>query len=77
MKQLWILAGGNGAGKSRFYDTYLKDKELSFVNADRLAKEISEEQTAEVSKAAQQLSMEVITFLMTKSKVVSLDPLRI
>lgn len=20
MKQLWILAGGNGAGKSRFYD---------------------------------------------------------
>jgi predicted ABC-type ATPase len=54
MKQLWILAGGNGAGKSRFYDTYLKDKNLSFVNADRLAKEISEEQSAEVAKTAQQ-----------------------
>lgn len=58
MKQLWILAGGNGAGKSRFYDTYLKDKDLSFVNADRLAKEISEEQSAEVAKTAQQLAMD-------------------
>ena len=58
MKQLWILAGGNGAGKSKFYDTYLKDKNLSFVNADRLAKEISDEQTDEVAKAAQTLAME-------------------
>jgi predicted ABC-type ATPase len=58
MKQLWILAGGNGAGKSRFYDTYLKDKNLSFVNADRLAKEISEEQSAEVAKTAQQQAMD-------------------
>lgn len=57
MKQLWILAGGNGAGKSRFYETYLKDKNLSFVNADRLAKEISEEQNDEVSKAAQSQAM--------------------
>lgn len=58
MKQLWILAGGNGAGKSRFYDTYLKDKDLSFVNADRLAKEISDEQTDEVAKAAQTQAMD-------------------
>lgn len=58
MKQLWILAGGNGAGKSRFYDTYLKDENLSFVNADRLAKEISDEQTDQVAKAAQALAME-------------------
>jgi len=58
MKQLWTLAGGNGAGKTRFYDTYLKDKNLSFVNADKLAKEISEEQNAEVIKAAQQQAMD-------------------
>ena len=58
MKQLWILAGGNGAGKSRFYETYLKDKNLSFVNADRLAKEISDEQNDDVAKAAQQQAMD-------------------
>ena len=58
MKQLWILAGGNGAGKSRFYDTYLKDKDLSFVNDDRLAKEISDEQTDEVAKTAQAQAMD-------------------
>jgi predicted ABC-type ATPase len=58
MKQLWILAGGNGAGKSRFYDTYLKDKDLSFVNADRLAKEISDEQTDEEAKVAQAQAMD-------------------
>ncbi|MFZ4405427.1 MAG: zeta toxin family protein [Pseudobdellovibrionaceae bacterium] len=58
MKQLWILAGGNGAGKSKFYDTYLKDKNLSFINADRLAKEISEEQNDAVAKTAQQQAMD-------------------
>lgn len=58
MKQLWILAGGNGAGKSRFYEVYLKNKNLSFVNADLIAREISEVQSAEVSRAAQEQAME-------------------
>lgn len=57
MKQLWILAGGNGAGKSTFYDRYLKTKGLSFVNADRLAKEISSKQDAKVIRAAQKQAM--------------------
>ncbi len=39
-KQLWILAGGNGAGKSTFYHHYLKPKGLPFVNADILAKQV-------------------------------------
>lgn len=39
-KQLWILAGGNGAGKSTFYRTRLASKGLSFVNADILAKQL-------------------------------------
>lgn len=37
-KQLWILVGGNGAGKSTFYKRYLEPLGLPFVNADRLAK---------------------------------------
>lgn len=37
-KQLWILVGGNGAGKSTFYERYLKPLGLPFVNADIIAK---------------------------------------
>ncbi len=39
-KQLWILAGGNGAGKSTFYNTQLKLLNLPFINADILAREL-------------------------------------
>lgn len=37
-KQLWLLAGGNGAGKSTFYELFLKPKGILFVNADRIAR---------------------------------------
>lgn len=39
-KQLWILAGGNGSGKSTFYRTRLASSGLPFVNADILAKQL-------------------------------------
>lgn len=39
-KQLWILAGGNGSGKSTFYRTRLEALGLPFINADNLAKEL-------------------------------------
>lgn len=39
-KQLWVLAGGNGAGKSTFYHHYLEPKDIPFINADILAKQI-------------------------------------
>lgn len=39
-KQLWLLAGGNGAGKTTFYNTQLAPLGLPFVNADILAKEV-------------------------------------
>jgi predicted ABC-type ATPase len=39
-KQLWLLAGGNGAGKSTFYQTRLAPKGLPFVNADLLAQQL-------------------------------------
>ena len=35
MKQLWLLVGGNGAGKSTFYRLILEPLGLPFVNADR------------------------------------------
>lgn len=59
MKQLWILAGGNGAGKSTFYDRFLRPHGLSFVNADMIAKTLAEQVSPEVSKHAQEESMKV------------------
>ena len=40
MKQLWMLVGGNGAGKSTFYELTLKPLGMPFINADLIAKEI-------------------------------------
>ena len=39
-KQLWLLAGGNGAGKSTFYRTRLAPLGIPFVNADLIAAEL-------------------------------------
>ena len=39
-KQLWVLAGGNGAGKSTFYNLYLAKYGIKFVNADLIAKDL-------------------------------------
>lgn len=40
MKQLWILVGGHGAGKSTFYELMLKPLGLPFINADLIAREL-------------------------------------
>lgn len=39
-KQLWLLAGGNGAGKTTFYENHLKPLGIPFVNADQIAKSL-------------------------------------
>jgi len=40
-RQLWVLAGGNGAGKTTFYNLYLAKYGISFVNADLIAKDLN------------------------------------
>ena len=39
-KQLWMLVGGNGAGKSTFYQQALQPLGIPFINADVIAKEL-------------------------------------
>lgn len=39
-KQLWMLVGGNGAGKSTFYQHALQPLGMPFINADLIAKEL-------------------------------------
>lgn len=63
-KQLWLLAGGNGAGKSTFYRTQLEPLGMPFVNADILAKELfadeAEQRSYEAAKIAEQIRLEML-----------------
>jgi len=40
-RQLWVVAGGNGAGKSTFYRLYLEPRGVNLVNADLIAQQIA------------------------------------
>ncbi|KAF3983357.1 MAG: dephospho-CoA kinase [Methylococcales symbiont of Hymedesmia sp. n. MRB-2018] len=55
-KQLWLLAGGNGAGKSTFYRTQLEPLGLPFINADILAKQLFSEQAEQHSYKAARIA---------------------
>ena len=48
-KQLWVLTGGNGAGKTTFYQQYFADYGIKFVNADLIAKEINPNNSEQLS----------------------------
>lgn len=63
-KQLWVLAGGNGAGKSTFYDQFLKPTGMLFINADILAKQLDAEHTEVVSYKAAILAEKLRTQLL-------------
>ncbi len=51
-RQLWVLAGGNGAGKTTFYTLYLAKYGIKFVNADSIAKDIDPQHPEDVSYLA-------------------------
>lgn len=51
-RQLWVLAGGNGAGKSTFHALYLQPRGVRLLNADVIAKAISPEKPESVSYEA-------------------------
>jgi predicted ABC-type ATPase len=48
-RQLWVLTGGNGAGKSTFFKLYLAKYGIKFVNADLIAKDMDSENPESLS----------------------------
>lgn len=56
IKQLWVLAGGNGSGKSTFYRTYLQPEKMLFINADLIAKKIDSEKPEAASYDAARIA---------------------
>ncbi|VAX05992.1 FIG027960: hypothetical protein [hydrothermal vent metagenome] len=63
-KQLWVLAGGNGAGKSTFYRTRLEALGMPFINADILAKQLyphdPEKYSYDAAKIAAEMRIKLI-----------------
>lgn len=58
-KQLWVLAGGNGAGKSTFYHQYLSKYGIKFVNADLIARTMDPDHPGRLSYEAATLATEM------------------
>ena len=58
-KQLWVLAGGNGAGKSNFYHQYLSKYGIKFVNADLIARAMDTDLPERLSYEAATLATEM------------------
>ena len=65
-KQLWLLAGGNGAGKSTFYRLYLEPEGIGFVNADLIAKQIDKTHPELASYQAARLAEKLRSGLLGK-----------
>ena len=51
-KQLWLLAGGNGSGKSTCYRMFIETRGIGFINADLIARDMAEEPEHDSYKAA-------------------------
>ena len=65
-KQLWILAGGNGSGKTTFYNLYLAKYGMQFVNADLIAREIDSENVEDLSYQAATIAAKIREDLIAK-----------
>lgn len=55
-KQLWLLAGGNGSGKSTFFRLFLEPKGIKFINADLIARDLDSENQPMASYKASHLA---------------------
>ena len=67
-RQLWLLAGGNGAGKSTFYRLQLAPLGLPFVNADLIARELYPDAPEVHSYAASRVAAELRQRLLEEGR---------
>ncbi|MBU1171257.1 MAG: zeta toxin family protein [Proteobacteria bacterium] len=55
-KQLWLLAGGNGSGKSTFYRLFLLPRGIKFINADLIARDMVPDSPKDASYKAARMA---------------------
>lgn len=66
-KQLWVLAGGNGSGKSTFFRTSLLARQgVLFLNADLIAKSINADSPETVSYNAAGVAQKIREEFLTQ-----------
>ncbi len=65
-QQLWVLAGGNGAGKTTFYHLFLTKHGLKFVNVDSIAKDIDPANPEDISYQAATMAAKIREDLITQ-----------
>ena len=65
-KQLWVLAGANGAGKSTFFKHYLADYGIKLVNADLIAKEMNAKKSEQLSYDAAKIAESIRNDLLSQ-----------
>ena len=65
-RQLWVLAGGNGAGKTTFYNRQLAKYGIKFVNADLIAKDIDSENPEDLSYRAATMATQISEDLISQ-----------
>jgi len=65
-KQIWLLTGGNGSGKSTFYAQYLQARGLPFVNADFIARDLVSERNEDMSYSASKIASRIRSDLIHK-----------
>lgn len=63
-RQLWIMAGGNGAGKSTFHRLALAPRGMKLINADVIAKAIDPVRPESVSYEAADIAEKIRTALL-------------
>ena len=67
-KQLWLLVGGNGSGKSTFYRQRLEPLGLPFVNADVIAREVFPSDPEAFSYEAAKIAEEIRSNLLLEGR---------
>ena len=72
-RQLWLLAGGNGAGKSTFYRSRLAPLEIPFVNADLIARELFPDAPEVHSYEAAKIVEEIRDNLLLEGRIFCLE----
>ena len=53
MRDLWVLAGGNGTGKSTFYRLYVQPRGMELLSADLIAERLEPDNPEIANRLAQ------------------------
>lgn len=72
-KQLWLLTGGNGSGKSTFHRLFLEPPGIKLINADLIAREIDPENPEKVSYEALKLTAHILKDLLRQGASFSFE----